>query len=129
MKYCQIVQSKQANHRRLATPRLEVRSQVWLLQKNIRTTRPSAKLDYKRLGPFTIKKRLSSHAYELALPDTMKVHPVFHVSLLEPIVTDPIPGQLAKPAPPVIVNGQEEHEVKEILDSRRSRNRIHYLVK
>jgi transposase InsO family protein len=129
MKYSQMVQSEQANHRRLATPRLEVRSQVWLLRKNIRTTRPSAKLDYKRLGPFTIKKRLSSHAYELVLPDTMKVHPVFHVSLLAPIATDPIPGQLAKPAPPVIVDGQEEHEVEEILDSRRSRNRIHYLVK
>ncbi|MGH2639667.1 MAG: chromo domain-containing protein, partial [Rhabdochlamydiaceae bacterium] len=129
MKYAQMVQSEQANQRRLATPRLEVGSQVWLLRKNIRTTRPSAKLDYKRLGPFTIKKRLSSHAYELALPDTMKVHPVFHVSLLEPIATDPIQGQLTEPAPPVIVDGQEEHEVEEILDSRRSRNRIQYLVK
>jgi hypothetical protein len=59
----------------------------------------------------------------------MKVHPVFHVSLLEPIATDPIPGQLAKPAPPVIVDGQEEYEVEEILDSRRSRNEIQYLVK
>ena len=58
----------------------------------------------------------------------MKVHPVFHVSLLEPVATDPLPGQTHPPPPPVIVDDVEEFEVQEILDSRRQRNKLKYLV-
>ena len=62
---------------------------VWLNAKNIRTSRPSRKLDNKRLGPFTVDTAIGTHAYRLLLPDTMKVHPVFHVSLLDPARPDP----------------------------------------
>jgi hypothetical protein len=59
----------------------------------------------------------------------MKIHPVFHVSLLEPVATDPIPGQVPPPVPPIIVDNEEEYEVEEILDFRRRRNQLQYLVK
>jgi hypothetical protein len=55
---------------------------VWLNATNITTTRPSKKLDWKRLGPFKIVKRIGLQAYELNLPITMRrIHNVFHVSL------------------------------------------------
>jgi hypothetical protein len=46
----------------------------------------------------------------------MRVHPIFYVSLLEPVATDPLPGQINPPPPPVIVDDQEEYFVEEILD-------------
>src|SRR5205814_8373322 len=56
---------------------------VWLNVQNIKTQRPSKKLDWKRLGPYTITERIGTQAYCLELPTWMKIHPVFHVSLLE----------------------------------------------
>jgi hypothetical protein len=57
---------------------------VWLNAKNIRTTRPKKKLDFKRHGPFLIKEPVGKQAYRLDLPvEYGKIHPVFHISLLE----------------------------------------------
>jgi hypothetical protein len=51
----------------------------------------------------------------------MKIHPVFHVNLLRPAFTDPLPGQHQDPSPSVEVNGVEEWEIKEVIDSRWNR--------
>ena len=48
-----------------------VGDKVWLLSTNIRTERPSKKLDWKRLGPFSITKRIGTQAYQLGLPKSM----------------------------------------------------------
>ncbi|KAH8144283.1 uncharacterized protein LAJ45_11743 [Morchella importuna] len=85
--YAQAAAAESANATRLPEPRLEVGDMVWLSRKHIRTTRPSDKLDHKRLGKFKILERIGSHAYRLELPASMKSHPVFHVSLLEPART------------------------------------------
>jgi len=102
---------------------------VWLSSLNISTQRPSKKLDWKRLGPFTILERIGTQAYRLQLPSSMKVHPVFHVSLLEPYVPSTIPNRTRPPPPPVIVDSQVEYEVEEILDSKYIRKSLYYLVK
>lgn len=131
IKLAQQIYSEYANNNRISPPILDIGSSVWLLRKNIRTTRPSDKLDYKRLGPFKIKKKISTHAYRLDLPKTMKVHPVFHVSMLEPVASDPLPNQKKVTPPPIIVDGELEFHVEEILDARVSRNSTQpqYLVK
>ena len=36
------------------------------------------------MGPFFVTKRVGPVAYELELPQTWKIHPVFHTSLLRP---------------------------------------------
>ena len=36
------------------------------------------------MGPFEIIRKISKAAYELKLPDTWSIHPVFHISLLKP---------------------------------------------
>ena len=56
---------------------------VWLLSTNIKTRRPSKKLDWKCLGPFEVIKRVGIQAYQLRLPQSMKIYDVFHVTLLE----------------------------------------------
>ena len=69
------------------------------------------------------------------MPASIKIHPVFHVSLLRPAAADPLPGQRQDPPPPVQVEGVEEWEVEEILDSRWDRRgrggrpRLKYVVK
>jgi hypothetical protein len=127
MRYAQNHQETNAYQHRLPTPRYNVGDEVWLNVKNIQTTRPSRKLYWKRLGRFKVKKVISPYAYELDLPSSMKIHPVFHVSKLDPCATDPLPGHVPPPAPPVVVEGEEEWELDEILDSRLRYKRLQYL--
>jgi len=47
----------------LPIPPFKVRDTVWLDSWNIRTTRPSKKLDHCFLGPFLIVEKVSSHAF------------------------------------------------------------------
>jgi len=60
---------------------------VMLNGRNIKTRRPSKKLDHKNHGPFQIEKIISPLAICLTLPRKWKIHSVFHVSLLEPYRT------------------------------------------
>lgn len=90
-------------------PVFEKGDQVWFEAENICTMAPSKKLDHKYLGPFKVVCQVSTLDYKLELPFAMKVHPVFHVSLLLPYVMLSIPGHVQDPAPPV--------EVEEVLDS------------
>ena len=62
-------------------------------------------------------------------PNTVRLHPVFHVSLLEHAASDPFPGQVSPPPPAVLVDGEEEWEVESVLDSRTHYRRLQYLVK
>jgi hypothetical protein len=128
VKLTQEWQKKQADRRRKDHPNFKVGDKVWLLKKNIVTTRPCAKLDYKRLGPFKIAKLVGLVACQLELPPQFKIHNVFHVSLLEPYHENPIPKRHREPPVPVKIEGQEEFEVQEVLDSKKIRGKLMYLV-
>jgi hypothetical protein len=108
----------------------EVGDKVWLSAKHIQTARPLKKLDYKRLGPFKITKVINRNAYRLELPNSMKVHNVFHVSLLDRYA-EPVPGQQPSEPQPAISaedSDEEEWEVERILDSRKRYRKLSYLV-
>ena len=58
---------------------------VLLSTKNIAFKNPgTAKILPKYAGPFQVLERVGIAAYRLLLPGSMKVHDVFHVSLMEP---------------------------------------------
>jgi hypothetical protein len=64
---------------------------VWLSIRNLKTDRPSKKLDYKMISSFKINKAFGN-VYTLDLPAHMKIHLTFHVSLLRKDPADPLPG-------------------------------------
>ncbi|MBW0534332.1 hypothetical protein O181_074047 [Austropuccinia psidii MF-1] len=81
------------------------------------------------VGCFTILKKVSTHAYHLKLPSQWKsIHPVFHISLLEPVKTSTIPNRHQEPPPPIIIEEEEKWEVSQILDSKLKRGKLWYLV-
>ena len=101
---------------------------VWLLRRHVRTTRPCDKLDHQRLGPFRIAAQINDVAFRLDLPSHMRLHPVFHCSLLEPCATTTIPHRIVPPPPVVELVDGPEYEVATILDSKIIRNKLYYLV-
>jgi hypothetical protein len=104
---------------------------VWLDGSDIATNRPSSKLSHRRLGPFVVEKYVGHGTYRLALPPHFRcLHPVFPIVKLSLAHPDPIPGRRpAPPPPPTLVDGEDEYEVEDILDSRMRYNRLEYLVK
>ena len=87
------------------------------------------KLDDKSASPFRVTRQVGTRAYELDLPAEMELRTrVFHAALLELARTDPLPGQVNPPAPPVIVRGHQEWLVEDILDFRWHRGTLQYRV-
>jgi transposase InsO family protein len=101
---------------------------VWLSRENLKTQRPSIKLDYRKFGPFEVLEKIGTLAYRLKLPKEFKIHDVFHVSLLELCKQNNLPDRIVPPPPAVIIENQREFEIDEILDSKISNRKLCYLV-
>ena len=70
-------------------------------------------------------------AYGLKLPHRIKqLYPVFNIVKLTLALDDPITGRKTEDHPlPIIINGEAEWEVEEILDSCWHQRRFQYLIK
>ncbi|SJK98309.1 uncharacterized protein ARMOST_01574 [Armillaria ostoyae] len=92
---------------------------VWLDATNLHLPRPKKKLDDKRVRPFLILEKTGASAYKLKLPPHWKIHPRFNEKLLSPFVPPSFPNQEQPPSlPPDLIDGEEEWEIEEILDSK-----------
>jgi hypothetical protein len=101
---------------------------VWLDAKDIKVHQPSKKLGPKRLGPFTVVKRVGDLDYQLTLPPLLKLHDVLHVNCLSPWKGNEVNGELPPPPAPIEIDDEEEYEVEAILDSHFFRRQLQYLV-
>jgi len=113
-------------------PAYQVGDLVMLSGRNIKTCRPSRKMDHKNHGPFQIEKIISPLAVRLTLPRKWKVHNVFHVALLKPYWTSehrapPDPSKVLREADDI--EQSEEYDVEEVMSSRKHGRRVLYLVK
>jgi hypothetical protein len=115
-----------ANKKRSMEPSFKEGDKVYLLRKHIKTKRPSTKLDFKKLGPFKVLEKISSVNYKLQLPKSSRLHPVFHVSLLEPARGN---TPIATDAELQPENEPDVYEVERILDRRLANRTVQYLVK
>ena len=108
-------------------PEFKVGDKVWL-DSSLVIHKGNKKFKPRRLGPYEIIKKISEVSYKLGLPPSIKIHPVIHVSSLEPYYEDEF-GRKQPPPPPITVNNEEEYEVEEILDKRTHYRKTQYLVK
>ena len=117
-------QSKYANIKRREES-FQVGDKVLLSAKNIsldtQARRPSKKLQPRYIRPYEVIEVISPVTYKLKLPETLAIHPVFHVSLLKTYQDNlqEFHDRIIKPPIPVITaEGQEEFEVEKILDQK-----------
>ena len=121
-------QKATTNHLRAPVPNFQVGDMVWLLRRNITTTRPCAKLDYTKLGPFRISECINPVAYCHDFPPHNRIHDVFHVSLLEVYHPFVLPERQPTRPLPIELESGNEYEVEEILDSKLLHRKLYYLV-
>jgi len=97
----------------------QVRQSVFVRSQYFRTTRLSKKLSEKYLGPYEIIAQPSLQSFTLRLLETIRaIHPIFHVSMLEPATPNTF-QQCSEPLPaPVIIDGEPEYEISKIVDSK-----------
>jgi hypothetical protein len=105
----------------------QVGQSVMLRAKHVTSARPNRKLSETYLGPFTILDAWGKQSYKLELPPQMRrMHDTFHVSMLEPYQGDaskaPQPG-------PILIDGEPQYLIEEILDERKTKNGPLYTVK
>src|SRR5580765_1410605 len=106
---------------------------VLLSTKNLKTLLPeqTKKLSKNFIGPFKIIEVISKVAYKLELPSHMRVHNVFHISLLKEYIIDKMFTNRndSRPDPEYNEKGEAEWEVERILNKRKIGKGYQYLVK
>jgi hypothetical protein len=86
---------------------------VWLGGKNLKTQYPAAKLGHKRYGPFKVEKQVGNSTWKITLPASMRIHPVFHISLLTTAYKETEEhGVISTRPPPEIIDTKEEYKVE-----------------
>ncbi|XP_077389003.1 uncharacterized protein LOC144026289 [Festucalex cinctus] len=117
-----------ADRRRRPEPSYQPGDKVWLSSRDMRLAGCSKKLGPRYIGPFEILTVINPVTVKLRLPPSLKVHPVFHVSLLKPETPSPLNPPAPAPPPPRVVDGDPVYTVNEILDSRCRGRGFQYLV-
>ena len=119
------------NWRRSLAPIFKPGDQVYLDTSDIKMTCPSSKLSHHRLEPFEIEHQVGPIAYRLKLSHKLRqLHLVFNVVRLSTTLDNPIPGRKPQALlPPIVVDGEPEWEVKEVLDSHWHWRRFQFLIK
>jgi len=78
---------------------------------NIKTIQLLQNLHYQRFGVLTIVKEINTVACQFKFLESIKIHPMFHVSLLESYHAFTIPGKTHEPSPPIVVDGEQKYKV------------------
>ncbi len=106
----------------------EIKSKMFLNERNIVTARSFKKLDDKMLNSF-INLDLVNSSYKLKLSESMHVHDVFHSDLLRSIVDDFLSDQKNEFSDSIVINDEDEWKIDDILNFRQYRRRLQYRVK
>jgi len=129
MREAQMPDKEYYDPQRKPDPKIQQGDMVWLLPRNIRTTRACKKLDYKKIGPSNILANIGTSVYKLDLPVSMRIHNTFNITLLEVYNDNQLRSQRSEPPPPIVIERQPEYELEAIIDSQLHYNKLQYRAK
>ena len=115
MLYAQVLQKYHTNKEQTPVYDFKSGDKVYLSTWNLKTWQFSKKLDWKFTEQLTIKWKVSTYTYELELPSGMKVHLLFHTSLLRPSKNDLI-GRQVPPLQLTIIENEEGPYFVDLID-------------
>jgi hypothetical protein len=103
-----------ANQKQSKFVPFEKNQKVWLDTRNLKINHHK-KIAPKREGPFEIDKVLGPVTYQLKLPNSWKIHNMFHATLLRPYIKNEVyKNNYLRPLPELL-EGEEVYEVETIL--------------
>lgn len=107
----------------------KIGDQVYLSIKYPQSIQPSKKLGPKHVGLFSIKRIINWVTVELELLKSLRcIHPIFHCSFLKSQTQSLLHPMLPLPPKPLMTEGEQHFEMKDILDSRKHGGKLQYLV-
>jgi len=110
---------KSADVRYSPAPDFKVGDKVFVKAQFFQTTWPSKKLSKKYLEPYEIIAQPGTLLFTLRLPESMcSVHPVFHVSMLEPATSNTFSERIQLAPAPVIIDREPKYKIFWIVDSK-----------
>ncbi|KAJ1040858.1 hypothetical protein NDA10_005797 [Ustilago hordei] len=106
----------------------KVGDMVYINHRNWKTRRPTPKLDTWFAGPYPVQEQVGHRAYQITLPANLRVHDVFHVSMLEPARTSSLPQCAEQPTIPSLPDEDLDFEVEALIDKRSHNGTTEYKV-
>ena len=121
---------KYANRKRAKVDNYKVGDLVLLSTKDLKyqmVRRRTEKLMERFVGPYKIKKIISSNTVELELPGTVRIHLVVNISRIRRYIGQVERQRKEQPAL-VIIKGEKEWKVERILNKQQVKEKDKYLV-
>jgi len=116
-----------ANKKRNREFNFKKRDKAYLLRRNIKIKRSSNKLNHMKLESFEILEEKRSINYELNLSAFMRIHSIFHISLLKSADLNTL---IQTEFSEIDSESQNvEYEVKNILNQQNIKDQSHWLIK
>ncbi|KAJ1593931.1 hypothetical protein NDA11_007738 [Ustilago hordei] len=106
----------------------KVGDMVYINHQNWKTQRPTPKLDTWFAGPYPVQEWVGCQAYRITLPANLRVHDVFHVSMLEPARTSSLPQRAEQPTIPSLPDEDLDFEVEALIDKHSHNGTTEYKV-
>ncbi|SPC63836.1 related to pol protein [Ustilago sp. UG-2017b] len=106
----------------------KVGDMVYINCQNWKTRRPTPKLDTRFAGPYPVQEQVGRRAYRITLPANLRVHDVFHVSMLEPARTSSLAQRAEQPTIPSLPDEDLDFEVEALIDKRSHHGVTEYKV-
>jgi hypothetical protein len=124
----ELARTRIANWKQLKFVPFEKDQKVWLDMRNLKMSHHK-KIAPKCEGPFEIDEVLGPVTYRLKLPESWKIHNVFHAALLRPYIENEVYGNNYPRPLPELLEGKKVYEVETILRHWKRGRGYQYYVK
>jgi Chromo (CHRromatin Organisation MOdifier) domain len=123
-----LARTRIANRKQLNFTPYKKNQKVQLDMRNLKINHHK-RIAPKREGPFEIDKVLGPVTYWLKLPNSWKIHNIFHATLLRPYIKNKVHKNNYSRPLPELLEGEEVYEVETIFKHQQRGRGYQYYVK